>query len=290
VIILVWAVGFSWWTPHSLIPALIVGAIVLVLLSRRESSAPAAPAVGNPPTAPLSSAEDTWPRRPVPDTDTSSSQLREWIAESRLRSRQRRARTFPVRIGVLIALVVVIGVLGVIDLVHGVPLGLYFWLVGAVLVLGLLIGVALRRTPWWLAVLFLPVVVGLVAFGTSSTSLHDGWGKRTYAPTSVSSMDNSYKLAFGQTVVDLRHMSTVDRSKKVAFQVGAGQLKLLIPRSLPVVVHSDVHIGAVAENDEVVDSGYNFSHDTATASSSSPPTLIIDATVTNGAVTIEFVD
>jgi hypothetical protein len=51
-----------------------------------------------------------------------------------------------------------------------------------------------------------------------------------------------------------------------------------------------VHIGAVSENGEVVDSGNNFSHDTTTASSSSAPTLVIDATVTDGAVTIELVD
>jgi phage shock protein PspC (stress-responsive transcriptional regulator) len=289
VIILVWAVGFSWWTPHSLIPALIVGAIVLVLLSRRESTAPAAPPATNRPAGPPAVVDEPSPWRTPPEGEASSSQLREWIAESRLRARQRRERTFPVRIAVLGALAAVIGVLGLIDFAYGVPLALYFWLSGAILVVGLLAGVALRRTPWTLTLLLLPVVVGLVALGTSSTSLHDGWGKRTYTPASVSSMDSSYKLAFGQTVVDLRQLSTVDQAKRVKFQVGAGQLKLLIPRSLPVVVHSDVHIGAVAENDEVVDSGYNFSHDTAT-SSSSAPTLVIDATVTDGAVTIELVD
>jgi phage shock protein PspC (stress-responsive transcriptional regulator) len=289
VIILVWVVGFSWWTPHSLIPALIVGAIVLVLLSRRESSAPLAPPVPNPAAGPPT-VDEPWPSPPSPESAGSSSQLREWIAESRLRSRRRRERSFPVRIAVLGALVAVIGTLGLIDLVHGVPLALYFWLSGAILVAGLLVGLALRRTPWSLTVLLLPVVVGLVAFGTSSTSLHDGWGKRTYKPASVSSMDDSYKLAFGQTTVDLRQVSTVDQAKRVKFQVGAGELKLFIPRSLPVVVHSDVHIGAVSENGEVVDSGNNFNHDTTTASSSSAPTLVIDATVTDGAVTIELVD
>ena len=293
VIILVWLVGFSWWTPHSLIPALIVGAIVLVLLARREAPKSAAPAVSSPPAppappAPSTPADEPWPRR----TDTeraSSSQLREWIAESRLRSRQRRQRSFPVRMGILIALVAVIGTLGLIDLVQGVPLALYFWLVGAVVLLGLLIGVALRRTPWSFTLLFIPVILGLMAFGTSPTSLHDGWGKRTYTPTSVSSLHSSNKLAFGQTVVDLRQLSTVDQSKRVAFQVGAGQLKLVIPRSLPVVVHSDVHNGEVTVNDKVIDSGVNFSHDTATASAKSPPTLVIDATLTIGAVTIELV-
>jgi phage shock protein PspC (stress-responsive transcriptional regulator) len=286
VIILVWVVGFSWWTPHSLIPALIVGAIVLVLLSRRES--PARPSqVVNPPAGPPT-VNEPWPSR-TPETPGSSSQLREWIAESRLRSRQRRERSFPVRIATLAALLVMIGILGLIDLVHGVPLALYFWLGGAILVLGLLVGIALRRTPWSLTVLFVPIVAGLVAFGTSPTSLHDGWGKRTYKPASVSSMHDSYKLAFGQTTVDLRQISTVDQAKRVKFQVGAGELKLLIPRSLPVVVHSDVHIGAVTENGEVVDSGNNFSHDTTTASSSSAPTLVIDATVTDGALTVELV-
>jgi phage shock protein PspC (stress-responsive transcriptional regulator) len=288
-IILVWVVGFSWWTPHSLIPALIVGAIVLVLLSRRESTA-AAPPVAHPTAGLPTSVDQPWPSRPpLPEREGSSSQLREWIAESRLRSRQRRERSFPVRIAILGALVVVIGALGLIDLLHGVPLALYFWLAGAILVAGLLVGAALRRTPWSLTVLFVPIVAGLVAFGTSSTSLHDGWGKRTYQPASVSSMHDTYKLAFGQTIVDLRQLSTVDQAKRVKFQVGAGELKLFIPRSLPVVVHSDVHIGAVAENGEVVDSGNDFSHDTTTASSSSAPTLIIDATVTDGAVTIELV-
>ena len=291
VIILVWAIGFSWWTPHSLIPALIVGAIVLLLLSRRESPRPTpAPPAAYPPAGPPAPVDEGWPRHTPPESEGSSSQLREWISESRLRARQRRERNRPVRVAVLGALVVVVGTLGLIDLVHGVPLALYFWLTGAVLVVGLFVGIALRRTPWSLTVLFLPIVAGLIAFGTSSTSLHDGWGERTYKPTSVSSLDSSYKLAFGETVVDLRQMSTVDEAKRVKFQVGAGQLKLFIPRSLPVVVHSDVHIGAVAENDAVVDSGYNFSHDTATAPSASATTLVIDVTVTAGAVTIELVD
>jgi phage shock protein PspC (stress-responsive transcriptional regulator) len=301
VIILVWALGFSWWTPHSLVPALIVGAIVIALLARRRPTDAARlpghsyPVATNPVSSgtyspAVAAVDQPLPWTPPADESATSSQLREWISESRMRGRLRRRRARPVLLGTLGLVLATVGTLLVVDLAHGVPLALYFWMVGAIAVGGLLLGIALRRTPWSITLLLVPVMAGLVAFGTTAVSAHDGWGQRSWRPSDSAALAGSYRLAFGDGTLDLRDLSTVDQSRTAHVRVGAGQLKLLIPRSLPVTVHADVHFGAVSVDGTVVDSGYHFTHDTSTPSASSGTALVIDATVADGAITIDYVD
>ena len=82
------------------------------------------------------------------------------------------------------------------DAVWGIAIPVYFWVVSATVLLGLLVGLVLRRTPWSVAVLLVPAVAGIVAFGGSGASLHDGFGQRQWTPTGAP--DSHYRRTLPQ--------------------------------------------------------------------------------------------
>ena len=70
---------------------------------------------------------------------------------------------------------------------------------------------AVHRRRWAiLGVLMLSLlivsVVGLVAFAPTHASLHDGSGQRDWTPAAVTDLNDHYKLAFGQGVLDLTRL------------------------------------------------------------------------------------
>jgi hypothetical protein len=170
---------------------------------------------------------------------------RQWIVEAKQASRLRRRRAMPVRLATVGVLVVTLGILAAIDAARGIALPAYFWATLIIVGAGLLVGIVLRRTPWTLATLLIPTVVGLVAFGGSRASLHDGSGQRDWAPTTVSALRADYRLAFGQGVLDLRHLGTLDSARSVDIRLGAGQVRILTPSTMNLTVDANVHIGDV---------------------------------------------
>jgi hypothetical protein len=152
----------------------------------------------------------------------------------------------PVRLVTVGALIATLVVLGITDAAGGIVLPVYFWTVGGIVLLGLFVGATLRRTPWSLSALLVPVVAGLVAFGGSGASLHDGTGQRDWTPTSASAVASSYRLAFGQGVLDLRHVGPLDRGRTIDVTMASGQVRVLLPKSMNATVNATVHIGVVS--------------------------------------------
>lgn len=274
--LLLWAVSFSWWAPGPFFPVLVVVVILVVLFGRRgDRTPPAAPA---PPTAvapsgpaPGASTAGAAPSAPAAPTVSLSksatdggaapapapapdwvASARSWITESQQASRERRRRAFPVRISTLITLVLTLVGLGIADAVGGVALPLYFWCTGAIVLAGLLTGLALRRTPWSMAPLLIPVVAGMVAFGNTSASLHDGVGQRDWVPTTTAQLQPHYRLAFGQGTLDLRSLPAPDSPRRVEVTMGAGQARVLLPSDLNVTVVGNVRIGEIDVNGHTV--------------------------------------
>ncbi len=309
-VVVLWVVGFSWWAPPSLWPTIIVAAIVIFVLSRRadrtEHHLPAAqpyPATTgsgsypaeNPATyeSTVSLPADAQRGWGLPQTTptSSSTQLREWIEESRSRGRERRRRTFPIRVSICALSLAAAVALGVTDWLHGIPFAAYFWTFGAIVLGGLLVGTVTRRTPWLYAAWLAPLAVGLIAFGSSPASLHNGWGDRAWSPHTSSAVSGEHKLAFGRGTLDLSSINSVDASRTTKVTMGAGQLRIVVPRSLAVVVHTDVHFGTVTVEGTELHSGYNFDRDvTSPAASQNPAAVItVDATLTNGEIEIDYV-
>lgn len=250
--LVLWGVAFSWWAPGRFFPVVAVVIVLVVIFGRRGRAAQDYPPPGGPDDAatrpvnlekgaPADAAADgAAAQRPAWVDDT-----RQWIVEAKQASRLRRHRAMPVRLATVGVLVVTLGILAAVDAARGIALPSYFWAMLIIVGAGLLVGIVLRRTPWTLATLLIPTVVGLVAFGGSRASLHDGTGQREWAPTTVSALQSDYHLAFGQVVLDLRHLGALDSARSIDIRLGAGQVRILAPSTMNLTVDANVHIGDV---------------------------------------------
>jgi phage shock protein PspC (stress-responsive transcriptional regulator) len=264
-----WAVAFSWWAPAHFIPLWILVVVLIAVFgrrSRRADGSPPAPAVPPETTVPTETTETTESTVPTVPTETTvptastetvslakdlparprwMDETREWIAESKLARRRRRMRAFPLRIGALLTLVVTIAVLAAIDAASGIALPVYAWVTFGIVAFTLLLGIVLRRTPWSLTGLLVLAVAGIIAFGTTDASLHDGSGERTWTPTQVSDLRSEYRLAFGQGVLDLRRLPALAQSRTVDITLGSGQVQVIVPPAMNTEIVASVHLGQI---------------------------------------------
>ncbi|WP_375491918.1 PspC domain-containing protein [uncultured Jatrophihabitans sp.] len=235
--LLLWISAFSWWAPAPFGPVLLVVVVLLVIYGRRSAQS-------SPDASTVSLTKSPPPR---------AAEARARLDERRAARRERRRRAVPVRITTLIAVVVALIALAAVDAAHGIALPLYFVFVGGIAVLGVLTGLALRRTPWSVTGLIVLSLIGLAAFGSTSASLHDGLGQRNWDP--VSRPAASYRLAFGQATLDLRDLDPQNAPRTVHVTMAAGQLRVLAPKSLNLTVHAYVRAGNVAVDRPLSDFG-----------------------------------
>jgi len=149
----------------------------------------------------------------------------------------------PVRLATLGSLGVTLTILALVDAARGIALPGYFWTTLGIVGVGLLVGMVLRRTPWTVAALRGPAILGLVAFGGSHARLHDGFGQREWTPTSPGAIASNYRLAFGQSTLDLRHVGTLDGPRTVHVTLGAGEVRIFLPATMNATVETNVHFG-----------------------------------------------
>jgi phage shock protein PspC (stress-responsive transcriptional regulator) len=278
--LIAWGLLFSWWAPFSIFPAVIALIAVVVLIGRRDRHT--TDATGDVPTGAVK------PSTELP-LDPASVQIRSWYEEARDRSRERRRRSAPVRWTTLGLLVASIIGLVIADSITGIPFGTYFWVLGGLSLSGLLIGLVSRRTPWTIAILLVPALIGITSFGTSNARAHDGLGERKWMPTSSADVRPTYRFGFGQATLDLTHVSTPPDRSSVKIVQGAGQLRLLIPRDLPVRINADVHQGEIQENGDHRDEGWNVTASYASPSAvSARSVLTIDVELTAGQLDIRY--
>jgi phage shock protein PspC (stress-responsive transcriptional regulator) len=246
--LILWAAAFSWWAPGPFFPVVAVIVLLVVFYGRRDMQA--TPVV-EPSSAPVDLTKADVP--PAPDQPTWVGDARAWFEESRQASRARRRRSLPVRIAILGTLVAALTVLGIVDAVTGIQLQAYFWTSLGIVVLGLLIGLVTRRFPISLTSLLVPSILGAVAFGGSHASLHDGVGEREWRPTSAATAD--YRLAFGQGVLDLRRVPAQSLPSRIDITVGAGQVKILAPKTMNLTVEANIHMGQLTVDGHEPDHG-----------------------------------
>lgn len=322
--LLLWGVAFSWWAPGHFFPVVFVVIILVAVFGRRgriapldDATAPAAgPVPAYPPSAPAydpsaaaygatapvslekgeatagSPAEGPAAQRPAWVDET-----RQWIQEAKQASRLRRRRAMPVRLSVVGALVATLGLLAALDAVNGIAVPTYFWATLIIVGAGLLVGMVLRRTPWTLTALLVPAVIGLIAFGGTDASLHDGSGQREWTPTSVSELHSNYRMAFGQTVLDLRHVGTLGAARTVDMRLAAGQVRILVPSRMNVTVDANVHLGNVTVDGSDYNGGsgwhadgLNVSRTVLPAAGATGAPLTIRVHVADGNISVEHRD
>jgi phage shock protein PspC (stress-responsive transcriptional regulator)/FtsH-binding integral membrane protein len=245
-----WAVAFSWWAPGPFFPVVAVVILLIVIFARREMQAGPPPppplADGGPAGAPVDLTKAAAPAGTEPDQSTQPTWVRDsrsWFDEAREASRIRRRRSLPIRIAMLATLAVTLTVLGIVDAINGIQLQMYFWTTLGIVGAGLLVGLVTRRTPYSMITLLIPAVAGVIAFAGSSASLHDGVGQREWRPGNVATSD--YRLAFGQGILDLRHMGMPATAQTIDVTMAAGQVKIIAPGTMNLTVHADVRIGDI---------------------------------------------
>jgi phage shock protein PspC (stress-responsive transcriptional regulator) len=309
--LVLWGVAFSWWAPGHFFPVIVVAAVLVAILSRKGRATQPAPVVaaGGPPPPPsfaptvdlakgAPTAGETDATAPLPDPATGSptwvNETRQWITEAKAASRARRRRSMPIRVATLATLGVTLLVLAIIDATSGVAIPVYFWAMLAIVGTGVLVGLVMRRTPWSVALLLGPTIVGLIAFGGSHARMHDGFGEREWTPTSAAQLQSHYRLAFGKATLDLRRLGPLDQDRTVRVTLGAGQAEIRVPRTANVVIDDNVHFGDLQLNShELVDSagrrhgGVNLNKTIFPPAGASGPTLTVDVHVTDGLISVD---
>lgn len=299
--LLLWAVAFSWWAPGPFFPVMIVVIVLVAIFGRRgnrvrhdKTGTGATGATGMDEAAPagISLSKDDTISAPDTERPTWMGETRQWMTEARTASRQRRRRAFPVRITGLSVLVLTLAVLAAVDAGTGIALPTYFWVTLGIVVVTLMVGLILRRTPWSLATLIVPAVLGLIAFGGTSAQLHDGFGQREWTPTTAGAVQTDYELAFGQAILDLRHV-TIDSARTVHITVAAGQVQIILPPTMNATVNANVRFGVVAvDGQEFVPDGHWHSRGVNVNRTVLPPTsatgaqLTIDVHLADGKIAV----
>ncbi len=140
--------------------------------------------------------------------------------------------------------------------------------------------VILRLLTACVAVVSATAVAAVVAaFSWFDVSLNDGVGDRFYAPATAAAVASSYHLGVGNLKLDLSSISPAS-PVRVKAKVGVGELKIVVPRGLPVQVDAHAKLGDVHVFDQE-DSGRNASLRAGAAGG-----LTIDARVGAGQVDV----
>ncbi|HEU5265819.1 MAG TPA: PspC domain-containing protein [Jatrophihabitans sp.] len=299
--LLLWLVAFSWWAPGRFLPVLAVIVLVLFFLARREPALtpPSAAPTEPPPTAPApvdlrkhpaeaaGPAAPTAPYPPGRPVPYWIGEGRSWFDEARAAGRARRQRAYPVRVATLTALVVTLAGLAIADAVTGIAMQVYFWAGLAILVVGLLAGLVLRRAPVSLGVLAIPFAICAIAFAGNSASLHDGIGQRDWKPTGAPAAE--YRLGIGKAVLDLRAMDRPTKPAHIDVTVGAGQAVVILPKSLNAKVHADIHFGHLDADDSSSDDveGVGVSQTIEPLAAATGQLVTVDVHLADGNVTVD---
>jgi hypothetical protein len=157
-----------------------------------------------------------------------------------------------------------------------------------------LVGLVLRRTPWSVALLLGPAIVGLVAFGGSHARMHDGFGDREWTPTSAAHLQSHYRLAFGRATLDLRRVGPLEQNRTVRVTLGAGQARIFVPAAMNVVINDNVRFGdLVLDGTDLVhgdgrnNDGFNFNKTIFPPATATGPRLTVDVHVTDGVIRVD---
>jgi hypothetical protein len=282
-----WGIAFSWWVPDRSVPIFVLVIVVVAILigrGRRNVTAPADVARDVP----------TQPVEPmVPPVAPNS--IAAWIGDSRRASRERRHRAAPVRITTFGVLVLVLAILAAVDAGHGVAIPIYLWATLGIVLLGLVIGAIARRTPWSVAPLLVPAIVGLIAWGSTSASLHDGVGQRNWTPTNEAAIADHYRLAFGKGVLDLRALPAVGSPHTIDVRMASGQVRVLLPANMNATVNAAVRFGEVdvrglppGHPSEYDSHGAGISRTVLPPTGATGATVTINVSLADGNVSVEY--
>jgi phage shock protein PspC (stress-responsive transcriptional regulator) len=299
--IVAWIVLFSWWRPWPFFPLLIVAILLVVVLERNRNRRIASNGADTlPPLAPPSSSltdypfasqptgvEETAPTLPYPQPPATGAQTEfsAWMSESRNARVRRRTANRPMRLAVWSALTLALLGLGIADAVAGIAIPTYLWVVVGIVIVGLIVGAAIRRPVWGFSAILVPAFLLIFVLGGTSASLHDGSGDRTYIPTSSTELNPTYHQALGRATLDVTQLGPLDGTRTVHVRQAAGQVRIIVPQNMDVTIRNHIWLGQVEVDGIEVQSGFNFDRDVVFGPGN-VDRLTVDVELSDGQVSI----
>jgi hypothetical protein len=275
--IVAWIVLFSWWRPWPFFPLLIVAILLVVVLERNRNRRIASNGADTlPPLAPPSSSltdypfashptgvEETAPTLPYPQPPATGAQTEfsAWMSESRNARARRCTANRPMCLAVWSALTLALLGLGIADAVAGIAIPTYLWVVVGIVIVGLIVGAAIRRPVWGFSAILVPAFLLIFVLGGTSASLHDGSGDRTYIPTSSTELNPTYHQALGRATLDVTQLGPLDGTRTVHVRQAAGQVRIIVPQNMDVTIRNHIWLGQVEVDGIEVQYGFNFERD-----------------------------
>lgn len=195
----------------------------------------------------------------------------------------RRPSLFGPVVGVLLA---VAGVLGLLAAFDATLPDLRIPLAGAVVLVGVAIGVSSwgGRAIAGLLGLALLLLAALVAALSIHVPLRGGVGDREVVPSGVPHA--LYRQAIGDFRADLTQAQLPPGETRVRLVLGIGDLRVTVPRETRVVVHGYAHAGNVRIFGEE-DDGFHVRRTAEGGATDATSTLVVDAEVGLGDIRVE---
>ncbi|WP_030485157.1 PspC domain-containing protein [Nocardioides aequoreus] len=285
--------GSGWpWVPW---PLLVVVALVVWVATRRREEravpppppAPAAPAAASAAAAPATAGWEQSPAGPPTAPPTAPSA---WVPPPPPRQRRTGLVLFwPT----LAAVVLALGVLGLVDVSYDVPVSAYAALTLAVIGLGLLVG-AFAGRPGGLIALGLVAAVGLAA--TSAADSVDAFGpyrQQVVAPATtapIDARDGTYLVDSGDFTLDLTRLDDLDEldGRTLTVQMDVGELSVVLPEGLNADVTTTLrYAGEASVDGDQVSSGMGRQRGTSSVlGDSDSPTVGLDLILGTGQIDV----
>jgi len=234
-----------------------------------------------PPAAPLIA--------PLNDTRRS---MQAWLMEAGEAHRARIRRRRPIKVGVGLTLVAAWAFVALLDAFNRVPFPAYLWVGLIILGAGLLVSLVTRRMVLSLLVPIVLLSLVALALGGTRASLTDGSGQVGWMPTSAGQLGN-HRLFAGQFTLDLTALPPLTEPKTVSITQAAGEVRLLIPKTLNATVITDVHLGDIrngtSQQTGQHESGLNVHSELAPPAGNQGAPLTIRIHLTDGHVQVDRV-
>ena len=113
--------------------------------------------------------------------------------------------------------------------------------VGAGLVVGAFVGRARWLVVWGVLLTLLASAAAI-----SDVPVHGGIGQRTWSPTTVQQLHARYRLAVGDSELDLSRLDLTNAGRqRVEIRQGAGDMTVVIPDGVVVRIDADVNAGEI---------------------------------------------
>ncbi|GAA4396413.1 hypothetical protein GCM10023168_00260 [Fodinibacter luteus] len=141
---------------------------------------------------------------------------------------------------------------------------------------------------------FLTVVLALLLVTSSAASrieVRDGVGERTWTPVPSSGVTR-YELGAGEATLDLRQLDSATVSatpQRITVEMGAGDLRILVPNGLDTRVDASVGFGDISHRGGIGGSTDTSGTDrsTSTVIGEQPVQVVVDAELGFGQITIQ---